>query len=126
MEFCQKFFRSVGHDGGKRFSVSQDVAKGGNSVGERHAVMVVQEKKVEAFGSGDSHQFFDAVAAVAEGGSQIEEAGHLPVGQGLSAVCWLQGEKREASEPGEDGRFPKENEEQGSHIFELTPAKGLG
>jgi hypothetical protein len=70
---------SVGHDGWEFFTVFQKVPERGYSIGKLDPVMVIKEKNTETSQAGYGDKVFRAVGSIAEGGSEVHQAGNREI-----------------------------------------------
>jgi hypothetical protein len=70
---------SVGHDGWEFFTVFQKVPERGYSIGKLDPVMVINEKNTEPSQAGYGDKVFRAVDPIAEGGSEVHQAGNREI-----------------------------------------------
>jgi hypothetical protein len=79
LDFTEIELRAMGHKGREFFAVFQEVSERGNPVGDLCPVVVVKEKNAEPSQAGHGDKVFRAVCPVAEGCSEVHEAGNRKI-----------------------------------------------
>jgi len=92
LDFTEIELRAMGHKGREFFAVFQEVSERGNPVGDLYPVVVVKEKNAEPSQAGHGDKVFRAVCPVAEGCSEVHEAGNRKIVFGRGG--WDRGAKR--------------------------------
>ena len=69
----------MGHYGGKFLFIPEYVSKWRYAIGQGNPIMVIDAQDLESSRRGHLHQLLDAVCAVTECGSQVNEAGYCLV-----------------------------------------------